>query len=60
MTDDPTPVEGEERTEARRKFLKSASKAAVTPAAVTLLLSAGTKRAVAGTGSGRRRRAGTG
>jgi hypothetical protein len=36
------------RTEARRKFLKTAGQVAVTSPAVTLLLSAGMKRATAG------------
>ena len=44
----PTPTEIEKRTEARREFLKRASQVAVTTPAVTMLLSAGTKRAVAG------------
>ena len=48
MTDDPTPIKDEERTEARRKFLKLASQVAVTTPAVTMLLSAGTKKAGAG------------
>ena len=50
MTDELLPNEDEERTEARRKFLKLASQVAVTtPAAVTLILAAATKRAKAGT-----------
>lgn len=48
MTDDRTPIEDEERTEARGKFLKLASQVVVTTPAVTMVLSAGIKKAVAG------------
>ena len=50
MTDKPrqTETEGESAT-ARRRFLKTAAAGAVaTPAAVTLMLAAGTRRAKAG------------
>jgi hypothetical protein len=50
MTEKPPKAETERTAaEARRRFLKKAAAGAVaTPVAVTLLLSAGTKRAQAG------------
>ena len=50
MTDTPRQTETEgERAPARRRFLKKAAAGAIaTPAAVTLLLAAGTKRSRAG------------
>jgi hypothetical protein len=51
MSDDDarTPTETtRNRTEARRKFLKTAGQVAVTTPAVTLLLSAGAKQSQAG------------
>jgi hypothetical protein len=49
MDDDrPEPTAIDERSAARRKFLKTAGQVAVTTPAVTLLLSAGTRSASAG------------
>jgi len=47
-SDQPNP----ESTAARRRFLGKVGKAAVTTSAVTLMLSAGAKRSVAGPPSG--------
>jgi hypothetical protein len=48
ITDSGSEEPDPEGTEARRRFLGKVGKVAVTTSAVTLMLSAGTKRSIAG------------